>query len=165
MRRLAHAALPALPALPLLTPVPLVAQEVVLSPRAQWEVRADARVGAPSAIQLGAGANVPAGAYVRLGAAVAIGPAWREGRSVTSARVDAVARYLLDPFREIRWAPYGGAGFTAGADGSDPWRAYVLVLVGLEGPVRNGWRTALELSLGGGTRAAIVMRRARVNGR
>jgi len=76
-----------------------------------------------------------------------------------------VARYLLDPFREFRWGPYAGAGFSAQWNRGADWRGDLLLLVGVEGPAHEGWRTAVELGRGGGARLGVVLRRARSNGR
>jgi hypothetical protein len=76
-----------------------------------------------------------------------------------------MARYLLDPLRQFKWGPYAGGGFTAQWDRRANWHGDLLVLVGIEGPVRAGWRPAVELGLGGGARLGVVLRRARSNGR
>ena len=81
-------------------------------------------------------------------------------------------RFLLDPFRERRWGPYGGAGVSAmymGAGGSiggsGAWRGYLLAVAGLEGPAAHGILTSFEVGLGGGTRVGLVLRRAPVQSR
>jgi hypothetical protein len=145
-------------------PTALAAQDYAFSPRLQWAVRADALFGSPTSGQLGVGVNVPAGYYVRLDASVAAGATEWSGRAAATARMDLVTRYLLDPFRELRWGPYAGAGLSVRRDDAR-WRGYLLALAGIEGPARAGWRTALEIGLGGGFRAGIVLRRARTNGR
>jgi hypothetical protein len=147
-----------------LGPAALAAQDYAFSPRVQWAARADALFGAPSSGQLGVGVNIPAGYYVRLDASVAAGGTERGGRTAATARTDLVTRYLLDPFRESRWGPYAGAGLSVRWDDAH-WQGYLLALAGIEGPARGGWRTALEIGLGGGFRAGIVLRRARTNGR
>lgn len=134
-------------------------------PLAQWEARLDGVFGASSAGQLGVGVNVWAGDYVRTGVLVAAGPSRRDGRTAVSGRVDVVARYLLDPFGEMRWGPYVGGGFSSAWDEPTRWHGYLLAVIGLEGPARRGWRPALEVGLGGGFRAGLALRRARVNAR
>jgi hypothetical protein len=146
-------------------PTALAAQDYDFRPRVQWDARADGLFSGRGEAQLGAGANLPAGYYVRLGATVATGVTWRAERAVAGARTDLVVRYLLDPFREMRWSPYAGAGCTVHWDDAAHWRGYLLALVGIEGPPGRGWRTAAEIGLGGGFRAGIVLRRARANGR
>jgi hypothetical protein len=148
-----------------LAPAVAAPQELVFRPRVQWEVRADGIFGATSAGQLGVAANLPAGYYVRVGGAVACGPSRRDGHADASARADIVARYLLDPFGEIAWGPYVGAGISAAWNQADPWRSYLLAIIGVEGPVHRGWRTAFEIGLGGGFRAGLALRRARSNSR
>lgn len=147
-----------------LAPSALAAQDYAFSPRVQWEARADALFGPPGSGQLGAGVNIPAGTYLRLDGSVAAGEAQRAGRMVSVARTDLVTRYILDPFRELRWGPYAGAGVSVRRDDAHS-RVYLLALAGIEGPVHAGWRTAVEIGLGGGFRAGIVLRRARTNGR
>jgi hypothetical protein len=141
------------------------AQAVPFKPAVQWEARLDALAGPPAAAEAGFGANVAAGYYVRIGLDAAMGAAARDGGAATSARADFVARYLLDPFRQFKWGPYAGGGFTAQWDRRANCRGDLLVLVGLEGPVHAGWRPAVELGLGGGARLGVVLRRARSNGR
>ena len=147
------------------SPAVLRAQLEGLKPPVQFEMRADVLGGPPAGGQVGVGANVPAGYYLRLGVDAAAGASERDGAAFTSGRVDFVARYLLDPFREFRWGPYIGGGFTAQWDRRATRRGDLLLLVGVEGPAHAGWRTAFELGLGGGARLGVVLRRARSNGR
>ena len=150
-----------------ITAVPgvLRAQLETLKPPVQFELRADLLGGPPAGVQAGVGANVPAGYYLRLGVDAAAGASVRDGDAFTSGRVDVVARYLLDPFRQFRWGPYFGGGFTAQWDRHAMRRGDLLLLAGIEGPAHAGWRTAVELGLGGGARLGVVLRRARSNGR
>ncbi|HVT40886.1 MAG TPA: hypothetical protein VHE78_17735 [Gemmatimonadaceae bacterium] len=141
------------------------AQDYDFRPRVQWEARADGLLASPAAAQIGVGANVPGGYYMRYGVTAAAGPAWTRQADVATARVDLTARYLLDPFHEIAWGLYGGAGLSSRWDKATNWREYLLVVAGAEGPARRGWRVALEVGLGGGARIGIVLRRARANGR
>jgi hypothetical protein len=146
-------------------PAALRAQLNPLKPPVQFAMRADLLGGPPAGAQLGVGANVLAGDYVRIGVDVAGGAAMRDGATFASGRADVVARYLLDPFGEFRWGPYVGGGVTGYWDRQATRRADLLVVVGIEGPVRSGWRTAFELGIGGGARLGVVLRRARSNGR
>lgn len=127
----------------------------------QSEVRLDGIVARTSAVDAGFGLSVPAGIYVRTGMVAGLGV----GRHGVDARTDLIARFSLDPFRQSRWAPYGGAGLTGRyrpeADGGS--RGYLLVFMGIEGPLPDGktegWVPALEVGLGGGARFGLVMRR------
>jgi hypothetical protein len=148
-----------------LAPASARAQSEPFKPAVQFEARLDALGGPPAGAQAGVGANVAAGYYARIGAVAAGGASSRDGAAVASGRVDVVTRYLLDPFHEFQWGPYAGAGFSAQWDSRTNWRGVLLLLVGVEGPARAGWRTAVELGLGGGARLGVVLRRARLNGR
>jgi hypothetical protein len=141
------------------------AQSATLSIAPQFEARIDALAGPPAGAQLGIGANVAAGYYIRIGLDAAAGASSRDGSAVLSGRVDLASRFLLDPFRESAWAPYAGGGFTAQWDRDGNRRGDLLLLIGLEGPAHAGWRTAVELGLGGGARLGVVLRRARSNSR
>lgn len=143
---------------------PLV--RVSLAPSgAQWEGRLEGIAARTSALQGGIAVNVPAGRYVRIGALGAAGAAWRSGEQRASARVEGVARFLLDPFRESRLGLYGVGGVSVMYDGFEHTRPNVVVGAGVEGPPRNGRAIAAELALGGGVRVAVVLRRARRTGR
>lgn len=132
---------------------------------AQVELRVEGIAARTSALQLGAGVNVPAGRYLRLGGAVAAGAAWRSGAPRASARADGVAHFLLDPFRESPLGLYGIGGVSLMYDGFEHTRPNLVVGVGVEGTPRRGRIAAFELALGGGVRAAVIIRRARRTGR
>ena len=147
------------------SPARASAQSEPFKPAVQFEARLDVLGGPPAGAQAGVGANVAAGYYTRIGADLAAGASSHDGGVAACGRVDLAARYLLDPFHEFRWGPYAGGGITARWDGRANWRAGLLLLVGMEGPAHAGWRTAVELGLGGGARLGLVLRRARSNGR
>ena len=121
------------------------------------EVRLDAILARVSAVHFGAGVTVPMGYYVRSGIVGGIG-ATRNG---LSGRVDGFARFHFDPFRESRWAPYGGGGVSGRFDKGDGARAFLLLLAGLDGPIHGGMTTSVELGLGGGARVGVIIRQAR----
>jgi hypothetical protein len=127
----------------------------------QLEGRLDGIFARTSGVEAGIGLSVPSGIYMRSGLVGAIGP----GRHGVEGRTDFFSRFSLDPFRQSRWAPYGGAGvsgrYRARLDGGA--RAYLLVFLGVEGPLPMG-RTAgivpaFELGLGGGARFGVILRR------
>lgn len=132
---------------------------------AQWEGRLEGIFARTSALQGGIAVNVPAGRYVRIGALGAAGAAWANGEQRASARLEGVARFLLDPFRESRFGLYGVGGVSVMYDGFEHTRPNVVVGAGVEGTPRNGRAIAAELALGGGVRVAVVLRRARRTGR
>ncbi len=120
------------------------------------EARADAIVARVSSVQAGLGLTMVMGIYVRSGVVVAAG-ASRHG---VSGRIDAFTRFHFDPFRESRWGPYAGGGLSTRFDRDEKTRAYLLVLMGLDGPVSGGMTPSLELGLGGGARLGVILRRA-----
>jgi len=125
----------------------------------QPELRADLLAAHATSGQLGAALSIPLGLYVRGSLAAGAGTAWRDGRSTAAGRIDATARFLLDPFRERRWGPYGLAGGSVRYY-ADRWRPYLLLGVGIEGPAHRRFVPAIELGLGGGARVGIAIRRA-----
>jgi hypothetical protein len=134
--------------------------------RFQSELRLDAIFAHSSAVEAAYGFTVPAGIYMRPGLVAGIGV----GRHGVEGRTDLIGRFSLDPFRQSRWAPYAGAGvsgrYRSELDGGS--RAYLLVFLGVEGPLplgeRSGWVPALEVGLGGGGRVGVIMRKG-VNAR
>ncbi len=128
--------------------------------RFQSEVRLDGLFGSNGVVHAGYGVSVPAGIYVRTGVVGAVGG----GSHGFESRADLLGRFSLDPFRQSRWGPYGGAGISGRfrpnrAGGS---HAYLLAYLGLEGALRAGarvgWVPAFELGLGGGTRVGVILR-------
>ncbi len=127
----------------------------------QSELRIDGLFARGSAVEAAYGVSIPAGIYVRNGLVAGLGP----GRHGVEGRTDFVTRFSLDPFRQSRWAPYGAAGLSGRyrptADGGS--KAYLLILLGIEGPLAKGaaagWVPAFELGLGGGARVGFILRR------
>ena len=144
---------------------PLAAQAYTFHPAVQPELRAEVVVARRVAVVGMAGLNTPFGLYVRAGINVGLGVAdTREGAAL-ALRADAVARFLLDPFAQHTWGPYAGGGLTVWRDGAESARAGLLLLLGVEGRRRGRWTPAIEAALGEGARLAVVLRRARQNGR
>ena len=127
----------------------------------QTEARLDAIVAHTAGVEAGLGLTVPAGIYVRSGLVAGLGA----GRHGVEGRTDLISRFSLDPFRQSRWAPYGGGGisgrYRSKRDGSS--RAYLMIFLGVEGPLSLGRTSgivpAFELGLGGGARVGVVLRR------
>jgi hypothetical protein len=127
----------------------------------QGELRIDGLFARSSAVEAGYGLTIPAGIYVRNGLVAGVGA----GRHGLEGRTDFVTRFSFDPFRQSRWAPYGGGGLSGRyrptADGGS--RAYLLIFLGIEGPVpagsASGWVPAFEIGLGGGARVGVIFRR------
>jgi hypothetical protein len=106
----------------------------------------------------GIGANVPLGPYVRLELDGAGGVTRRDSVDHNSARVDAIARFLLDPFNEAPWGFSIGGGVSAIFEAGAPGREYLVVVADLEAPRIGGVTPALQVGLGGGLRVGIVAR-------
>lgn len=121
---------------------------------AALEGRVDALVARTSAVHAGAGVTFHTGTYLRSGIVAGVGT----GDDGPSGRIDIVNRFHLDPFRESRWAPYAGGG-VSGRFGGDRG-VYLLLLIGVDGPVSRGLTTSVEAGLGGGGRIGVTVRRA-----
>jgi hypothetical protein len=127
----------------------------------QVEGRVDAIVARTTGVEAGVGLSVPSGIYMRTGLVAGIGA----GRHGVEGRTDLISRFSLDPFRQSRWAPYGGAGvsgrYRSKLDGGS--HAYLMIFLGVEGPLSPGATSgvvpAFELGLGGGARFAVILRR------
>lgn len=141
--------------------VPACAQSQNAPQPFQSELRIDGLFARSSAVEAGYGVSIPAGIYVRNGLVAGLGA----GRHGLEGRTDFVTRFSFDPFRQSRWAPYGGGGlsgrFRPTADGGS--KAYLLILLGIEGPLpagaAAGWIPAFEVGLGGGARVGFILRR------
>lgn len=120
------------------------------------EGRVDAIFAEPSAVHAGAGVTWRLGTYLRSGVVAGIGAAG----SGASGRIDFVNRFHLDPFRENRYGPYAGGGVSARFDDNRTGRVFLLLIVGVDGPVARGVTTSFEAGLGGGARLGVVIRRA-----
>jgi hypothetical protein len=141
--------------------LPAVAAAQINQQPLQVEGRLDAIIAHTTGVEAGLGLSVPAGIYMRAGVVAGIGA----GRHGVEGRTDLISRFSLDPFRQSRWAPYGGAGisgrYRSKLDGGS--QAYLLVYLGVEGPLpfgrTSGIAPAFEVGLGGGARVAVILRR------
>ena len=145
-------------------PVRARAQEPVV-PHVAPEVRADLLVGRQPAVQMGGGLQIPVGYYVRVGVVGAAGvrlddAASRGSAGRADARVDLLARFLLDPFRQSRYGLSVGGGTSVRAEPGNRARPLLLVAVDVEGRrSRSGFAPALQVALGGGLRLGFVPNR------
>ena len=128
--------------------------------RLQPEARADFIDARSAAAHVGVGVSVPAGTYVRLAAVAAAGQAWDDGNAVAAGRIDGLVRFVVDPLREFRWAPYVSGGLGAIYDESERWRGVLVGVLGVEGPAAGRLVPAIEIGFGGGLRVGLVIRRA-----
>lgn len=136
----------------------LIAAIALVSHQAKGQGRPEARVDGifseTPAVHLGAGVLFPLGTYVRSGVVGGVGVSG----SQVSFRGDFVNIFHVDPFRESRWAPYGGGGFSLRRDKET--NTYLLLVLGLEGPRGKAYAPAFEIGLGGGVRAGVIVRRS-----
>jgi hypothetical protein len=123
------------------------------------EARVDGIIARTSALQFGVGLSAPIGVYTRPGADAALG----FSRHGLSGRVDLFTRFHFDPFRQSRWAPYGGGGVSGRFETDEKAKAYLLIFLGLDGPVSGGMSPSFEVGLGGGARVGVLLRQARPN--
>lgn len=138
---------------------PLRAQGApVPSPYAEY--RADALLARHATGELGAGLVIPMGIYVRTSLDAAAGATWANGATRAAARADAIARFLLDPFREVPIGVSAGGGVSLAYVDGDRVRPYLVGVIDVEGSAHRGFTPALEIGLGGGTRVGIVLRRS-----
>jgi hypothetical protein len=128
--------------------------------RMQPEARADYINARAIAAHLGVGVSVPASTYVRLAIVGAAGQAWSDGSTSVAGRIDGLARFVVDPLRESRWAPYASGGISALYDGREGWRTVLVGVLGVEGPAAGRVVPAVEVGFGGGTRVGFAVRRA-----
>ena len=124
------------------------------------EVRIDVIGANPTSVQGAVGVNIPAGYYVRVGLLAGAGSTIeREGASRAAGRVDLIARFLVDPFRQSRWGFSAGAGVSLRADPGEKARPQILAAIDLEGRrSRGGVTPSLQVGLGGGVRGGIGLR-------
>lgn len=132
------------------------------APAPMPELRADVITGHQPAVQLGGGVQLPMGRYVRLGVVGAAGVPTGDGaKRGLDARLDLLARFLLDPFRQRPLGLSAGGGLSLRAEPGDRLRPLLLIAMELEGRrSARGWAPALQLGLGGGARIGVVLRRA-----
>jgi hypothetical protein len=144
-----------------LTPPRALAQQSARSSFPPLELRVDAidvRSTRFGTYQAGIGTNVPLGYYVRLEIVGAGGVTQRDSVDHKSARVDAIARFLLDPFAETEWGLSIGGGMSTMIEEGERTREYLVVVADLEAPRVAGIVPALQIGLGGGVRIGIVAR-------
>jgi hypothetical protein len=130
-----------------------------MRPRVQPEARADFIGARDATAHIGAGIGVPASTYVRLGIVAAAGQSWSDAEAHAAGRVDGLVRFVVDPLREFRWAPYASGGVSAIYDRSDDWRVVLVGVLGIEGPASGSIIPAVEVGFGGGVRVGVVVRR------
>jgi hypothetical protein len=130
----------------------------------------DAILGHDPAVQVGAGVQIPAGYYARIGVDVALGVPVGDradsARRGLDGRIDLLARFLLDPFRQTAYGLSLGGGASLRAEHGERARPLLLVALDVEGRrSTRGLVPALQVALGGGVRVGVVLRRGAAGGR
>lgn len=133
------------------------------------ELRLDGALGREGGAFGSLGAFVDAGLYARLGLVVGAGatrgPSPDRAGSATAfapaARVEAIARFHIDPQRLSRRGLYAGGGVAVAMREALAPRYELVALLGIEGAPRGAVAPAVEVGLGGGVRVAVALRRAR----
>jgi hypothetical protein len=147
----------------------LSAQQPATPPIAP-ELRVDVITGHDPAIQVGGGVQIPAGYYARIGLDVAVGtPGGRRlaaGLGGLDGRIDLLARFLLDPFRQTAYGLSLGGGASLRAERGERARPLLLVALDVEGRrSARGLVPAVQVGLGGGVRVGVILRRGAPGGR
>jgi hypothetical protein len=122
------------------------------------ELRVDAINGRGNTLQAGGGITVPAGIYVRVAFDVAGGSTWRDGAAHASGRGDVIARFTLDPLREVPLGLSLGGGVSVPVIEGDRVRPYATVVADLDGRRHGSWTPAVQVGLGGGVRIGFAIR-------
>ena len=129
-----------------------------VAPSLLWSQQTEARVDVfgptPASVQPGLGYTMSAGYYARISAIAGYALTQRHDLIGDRWRGDIIARFLLDPFRQQRWALSVGGGL------SFRRHTYLAAVLDLEGPEMRGFVPAIQLGLSGGTRGAVILRRA-----
>lgn len=131
-----------------------------VAPASYPELRVDAINGRGNTLQAGGGLTMPAEIYVRIAFDVAAGATWRDGSAHASGRADVIARFSLDPLREVPLGLSLGGGVSVPMVEGDRTRPYATVVIDLEGKRHGSWSPALQVGLGGGVRVGLAFRRS-----
>ena len=128
------------------------------------EARLDVLAGRATSWHAGGGVTWGLGRYVRLGAVAGGGvthglPAGAERDPAPSARLELVARFVVDPSPGLGWRWYGGAGGGALVARGQRGLARVHLVLGADAPAVGRLRPGVELGVGGGVRVGLVLRR------
>jgi hypothetical protein len=132
------------------------AQGLVPPPYAEYRI--DAIDGHGTTVQGGLGYTVPMGIYLRVAAIGGIGPQWRGDKTMLAGRTDIIARFVLDPFRQMPWGLSLGGGVSVPYEQNSVTRPYLTVVADVEARAHRKFTPAVQVGLGGGTRLGLVFR-------
>lgn len=143
-------------------PLQLGAQQVAPSAPAHQvfpSVRADFLLDRDPGAQVAVGGAIAAAYNVRLVIDAGVGGVRRVSQWASSGRLDLLARWLSDPFRQSRWGLNAGGGIGVRFEADRMPRTVAIVTVGLEGRGDGRWVRGVEAGLGGGFRLGLTLRR------
>jgi hypothetical protein len=146
----------------------ILARGLAAQPPQRWqgEGRIETLISRTTAVHAAIGANAIVGRYLRLAIIGAVGARDNAGEWRRSGRADLVGRFHVDPQRQFSHGLYMVGGATALVDEGARTRVRAVVGAGVESrSLGSGWILGAEAGLGGGTRLAITVRRARRNAR
>lgn len=124
-------------------------------------LRADAIVSRDAGVQLAAGIVAAAAYNLRVAIDGGVGAVQRRGGGVdAAARVDLLARWLSDPYRQSKRAVHAGGGIGVLFEQGMAPRPVAIVTLGVEGTSDGPWVPGVEVGLGGGVRIGFTLRRA-----
>jgi hypothetical protein len=113
-----------------------------------------------TAVQGGFGGALTVSRYLRLALIGAAGTTFGPGAERSSGRIDAGARFVLDPEFLERWGTYVTVGLSLRREHDPDWRGYLATSLGLEGPRLGRVAPFFEIGYGGGTRLGVGLRQA-----
>jgi hypothetical protein len=141
-------------------------------PRITNEAQVNARWSRSNALEVGWSVIIPASPYIRTSLTAATGRILRDQVWQRESRYEITTRFLLDPFRQSRYGLSFGAGAgTTNSDGlfgrANPlgerpqrWRPFMAVIADLELRKSAGLTPAVQVGIGSGIRAGLVVRSA-----
>ncbi len=128
-------------------------------------LRVDALIDRDPGAQFALGLAIATAYNVRLEVDAGVGGVSRSAGWVSAGRLDLLARWLCDPFRQSRWGLSAGAGIGQRLESDRTPSTVAIVTLGVEGPSDGRWVPGVEIGLGGGFRAGVTLRRAPVRQR
>lgn len=122
-------------------------------------VRADLMLDRDVGAQVALGGAVAAAYNVRLAVDAGVGGVRRASQWAPAGRLDLLARWLSDPFRQSRWGINAGGGIGVRVEADRTPRTVAIVTVGVEGGGDGRWVPGVEAGMGGGFRVGLTLRR------
>jgi len=122
-------------------------------------VRADFLPDRDVGAQVAVGGAVAAAYNLRLAVDVGVGGVRRATQWEPTGRIDLLARWLSDPFRQSRWGLNAGGGIGVRFEADRTPRTIAIVTLGVEGRGDGRWVPGVEAGMGGGFRLGLTLRR------